>query len=162
MDNLQFSTQAPMKTWRMLSSATIIVKYSTQQLHECSSLSRLPWQSLKLYDALMAIFTVPYTALDPTLETTQKSPSFLYRPRVVSQVCLMYQCYCILITSYRCMVKDSDLEGPGVAYHHQEHSEVLVDEIPIVQLWDEWGLVGDIIVSSPFFFPIVLIWFMYL
>ena len=55
------------------------------------------------------------------------------------------------------MVKDSDLEGPGVAYHHQEHSEVLVDEIPIVQLWDEWGLVGDIIVSSPFFFPIVLI-----
>ena len=61
-------------------------------------------------------------------------PSFLYHPRVVSQVCLMYQCYCILITSYRCMAKDSGLEGPGVAYRHQEHSEVLVDEIPIVQL----------------------------
>ena len=55
-------------------SSTVIIKYSTQQSHKCSNISRLPWQSLKLYNTLVAIFTMQYRALAPTLETTWNKP----------------------------------------------------------------------------------------
>lgn len=48
----------------------------------------------------------------------------------------------------RCTAKDSDLEeDTGIAFRHRKHSEVLIQEFSIAKLWDEWGLVGDIIVS---------------
>ena len=67
----------------------------------------------------MAIFALCYTALAPTLETTWNKPYFpVLSKGGVPSMTLMYPHYCILITSYRCMAKDSDLEGPGAAYHH--------------------------------------------
>ena len=136
----------------MLSSATVIIKYSTQHPHEWSSISRLQWQSTKLYNALIAIFTVWYTALAPTLEITQNKPYCSVSSKGgVPSMTLMYQYYCVLITSYRCTAKDSDLKGLGVAYHHWEHSEVLVEQIPIMQFWDEWGWLGTLLFVLPFF-----------
>ena len=55
-------------------------------------------------------------------------------------------CTNTLCNKYRCTVKDSDLEAPGATYRHREHSDILIEEFSIAQLWDEWGLVGDIIV----------------
>ena len=47
-------------------------------------------------------------------------------------------------------MKDTDLEGKGFTFHHQDFSEALVEEFSVAKLWDEWGLVRDVIVN-PFY-----------
>ena len=48
---------------------------------------------------------------------------------------------------YRCTAKDSDLKAEDAGFHHREFSEALVKEFSIAKLWDEWGLVGDVIMN---------------
>lgn len=69
-------------------------------------------------------------------------------PEVSTLYYAIIACYSYLLLeySYRCTAADSDLEGPGASYRHREYSDALIDGYSIAQLWDEWGLVGDIIV----------------
>jgi hypothetical protein len=46
---------------------------------------------------------------------------------------------------FRCTAKRTDLDG-GVRRRSREHTELLVSEFELGTLWDEYGLVGDIIV----------------
>ena len=58
-------------------------------------------------------------------------------------------CTNTLCNEYRCTIKDSDLEAPGATYRHREHSDILIEEFSIAQLWDEWGLVGEFTFYNP-------------
>ena len=67
---------------------------------------------------------------------------------MVCEVGIMY--IIMLYTNYvlyRCMAKDTDFKAEDAGFHHQESSEALVEEFSIAKLWDEWGLVGDVIVN---------------
>jgi hypothetical protein len=46
----------------------------------------------------------------------------------------------------RCTADKSDLNGTG-GRRSRDHTELLVTELELGTLWDEYGLVGDIIVS---------------
>jgi hypothetical protein len=62
---------------------------------------------------------------------------------------LYFQMYHIL--SYlRCTARPDDLDGESTR-RTREHSDTIVEELELGVLWDEYGLVGDIVVR--FFVP---------
>ena len=66
---------------------------------------------------------------------------------------LYFQMYHIL--SYlRCTARPDDLDGESTR-RTREHSDTIVEELELGVLWDEYGLVGDIVVRFfvPFPFP---------
>jgi hypothetical protein len=46
----------------------------------------------------------------------------------------------------RCTASSDDLDGPA-GRRSREHTELLVKELELGVLWEEYGLVGDIIVG---------------
>ena len=54
----------------------------------------------------------------------------------------------------RCTARPEDLDGEG-GRRSCEHTELLVSELELGVLWDEYGLVGDVVVHITVF----LIWF---
>jgi hypothetical protein len=51
-----------------------------------------------------------------------------------------------LINHARCTVPANDLDSGQHVRRSQAHTELLVEEFELGMLWDEYGLVGDIIV----------------
>jgi hypothetical protein len=48
----------------------------------------------------------------------------------------------------RCTASPKDLDGKDDAIPRcREHTDILVEELELGILWDEYGLVGDIVVS---------------
>lgn len=47
----------------------------------------------------------------------------------------------------RCTAKASDIDGDGATYRTQAHSEAVAEAYELGELWDQYGLVGDVIVS---------------
>jgi len=54
-------------------------------------------------------------------------------------------------------VPADDLDSDKHGRHSQAHTEMLVEEFELGMLWDEYGLVGDIVVSSLFSPPFAYI-----
>lgn len=54
----------------------------------------------------------------------------------------------LLIVNLRCLARASDLDGDDPLPRCRAHTNVLVEELELGMLWDEYGLVGDIVVSS--------------
>lgn len=54
---------------------------------------------------------------------------------------------------FRCTTGKNNLENPG-GRRSNEHTELLVRALELGELWEDYGLVGDIIVCSFFFFVI--------
>jgi hypothetical protein len=48
----------------------------------------------------------------------------------------------------RCTAPANDLDSGHHVRRSQAHAELLVEEFELGMLWDEYGLVGDIVVSS--------------
>ena len=46
-----------------------------------------------------------------------------------------------------CMVPSHDLDGNIHPCHGRQHTDVLVEMFELVQLWDKYGLVRDVVVS---------------
>ena len=68
--------------------------------------------------------------------------------RMVSQVCFYYTKQSIPIPDLvviRCTAHQDDLDGGG-GRRSRDHTELLVSELELGVLWDEYGLVGDIVV----------------
>ena len=78
--------------------------------------------------------------------------SHLHHAGVVPKVhiCSIY-CPCVsqLLLS-RCTANQTDLDGKG-GRRSCDHTELLVNTFELGTLWDEYGLVSDIIVCIPFF-----------
>ena len=53
----------------------------------------------------------------------------------------------LLICLRRCTAPGDDLDSGEYIRHSQSHSELLVEEFKLGMLWDEYGLVGDVVVS---------------
>jgi hypothetical protein len=51
-----------------------------------------------------------------------------------------------LINLFRCTAPANDLDSGQPVRRSQAHSELLVEEFELGMLWDEYGLVGDIVV----------------
>jgi hypothetical protein len=51
---------------------------------------------------------------------------------------------------YRCTAPAKDLDSGQHGRRSQAHAELLVEEFELGMLWDEYGLVGDIVVSYLF------------
>ena len=60
--------------------------------------------------------------------------------------------YCKFNWSHSCTAKDLTVAG-GQRSH--EHTEVLVSELELGVLWDEYGLVGDLVVCNHLIGPFV-------
>jgi len=50
---------------------------------------------------------------------------------------------------HRCTAPANDLDGTGYVFRSHVHTETLVEELELGVLWDEYGLVGDIVVCFP-------------
>ena len=46
-----------------------------------------------------------------------------------------------------CTVPSHDLDGDIHPRHDRQHTDMLVEMFELVQLWDEYGLAGDVVVS---------------
>lgn len=55
-----------------------------------------------------------------------------------------------LQSSLRCTAPANNLDGGRYPLHSREHTEVISAEFELGQLWDEYGLVGDIMVGAHF------------
>ena len=53
----------------------------------------------------------------------------------------------LLICLHRCTAPGDDLDSGEYVCRSQSHSELLVEEFELGVLWDEYGLVGDVVVS---------------
>lgn len=60
----------------------------------------------------------------------------------------------LIILVYRCTAPASDIdaEPERQGRHCQEHTRILVEELGLGELWDEYGLVGDIVVGALYSF----------
>ena len=56
---------------------------------------------------------------------------------------------CLWLT--RCTAKPEDLEGPSIL-RRCEHTEMIVDAFELGDLWYDYGVVGDIVVSISVYF----------
>ena len=56
--------------------------------------------------------------------------------------------------SHSCTAKDLTVAG---GQRSREHTEVLVSELELGVLWDEYGLVGDCYNSFTHFFPLIFL-----
>jgi hypothetical protein len=66
---------------------------------------------------------------------------------MVSQVSLSPYNYCIIINkSTRCTVRLSDPNGEG-GRRTRDLTDLLVSQLELGVLWDEYGLVGDVVVN---------------
>jgi hypothetical protein len=50
--------------------------------------------------------------------------------------------------SFRCTALANDLDSGHHVRRSQAHTELLVEEFELGSLWDEYGLVGDVVVRS--------------
>jgi len=57
---------------------------------------------------------------------------------------------------FRCTAPAKDLDSGQYGRRSQAHAEVLVEEFELGMLWDEYGLVGDIVVRHLFLVPHIL------
>ena len=53
----------------------------------------------------------------------------------------------LLTNIFRCTAPATDLDSDRHVRHSQAHTELLVEAFELGVLWDEYGLVGDIVVS---------------
>ena len=82
---------------------------------------------------------------------------------IIQGWCAKYVLYntrdCLILTAiYRCLARAKDLDGDLSMPCTQEHSNVLVEMLKLGVLWDEYGLVGNIVVCMLFVSVCILLY----
>ena len=92
----------------------------------------------------MAIFTELSIVLVHTLLTTWSKHflATLFKVTVPSKFIVLYLHKCS--QSCRCLASSKDLDAPGPAYYHHEHTDLLLEYKTTQELWDDYGLVGNV------------------
>jgi hypothetical protein len=76
----------------------------------------------------------------------------LFRTGVQSKFRFIALFQVIYLSFFRCLSPCNDLDGRKYARRCRRHTAVLLEELQLGALWNEYGLVGDVIVSlNPFF-----------
>src|ERR1700722_11763438 len=87
--------------------------------------------------------------LDLTSQTILNKPSWPVSYKVGARSeSSFYFCFLIMKCIIRCMASAKNLDGGYATRRCREHMDLLVEELELGILWDEYGLVGDIIVSN--------------
>lgn len=98
----------------------------------------------------MATFDGPFSLLDHTLRTT-KNKSYCRALCVTGARSEYPLCHISISINhphvFRCMARNKDLDADAL-YRCREHTNMLVEDIDLGILWDEYGIVGDLVVSS--------------
>jgi len=83
--------------------------------------------------------------------------ALMYCARVVWKVSVLAFIWniCLIITIFRCMARSKSLDSDAPLPHCQEHSNVLVELLELGILWDEYGLIGDIVVCTLLLHPLI-------
>jgi hypothetical protein len=84
--------------------------------------------------------------LAPTLQTIQNRPYLPVSCKAGVQSTYSYQQNAPLTCHSRCTAPANDLDSGQHVHRSQAHTELLVEEFELGMLWDEYGLVGDIVV----------------
>jgi hypothetical protein len=72
----------------------------------------------------------------------------MHSARLVPEVSLVLSFwYTITHVLYRCTARFGNLDGEG-GRRSRSHTDLLVSELELGVLWDEYGLVGDIVVRT--------------
>jgi hypothetical protein len=53
---------------------------------------------------------------------------------------------------FRCTAPAADLDSKRCVRRSQPHTELIVESFELGVLWDEYGLVGDVVVGIPSYF----------
>ena len=86
--------------------------------------------------------------LVPISQTIQNRPylSVSCKAGVQSMYSYQQKAPALLICHSRCTTPANDLDSGQHVRRSQAHAELLVEEFELGMLWDEYGLVGDIVV----------------
>ena len=85
--------------------------------------------------------------LVPISQTTQNRPYLPASCKAGVQSMYSYQQKAPpLMCHFRCTAPENDLDSGQHLRRSQAHAELLVEEFELGMLWDEYGLVGDIVV----------------
>jgi hypothetical protein len=88
-------------------------------------------------------------ALDHILPIIRNSYSFLVLSRVgaLGNYFTFSGGFAVCSIFARCTAPPHDFEGKGYVRRSRDHTEALVEGLELGILWDEYGLVGDIVVG---------------
>lgn len=65
-----------------------------------------------------------------------------------------------MLTIFWCLADRRDLDGDGPCLHRcEKHRELLVEELEYKKLWEEYGIVGDVVVSVVSMTPILTLFY---
>ena len=53
------------------------------------------------------------------------------------------------------MAHPNNLDNGDSTLHHEEHTEMFVQAFELGDLWDGYGIVGDVVVCSPCFLYLI-------
>jgi len=137
----------------MLAFANFVVNFYTPHLPRYLNPSNLAWQHLKLFVFLIAISERSSMDLAPTLQTILNRHCWLVLCKAgVQSMHFSNQSYILLTSILRCTAPANDLDSVNNQFvrRSQPHTELLVEGFELGTLWDEYGLVGDIIVCTSF------------
>jgi hypothetical protein len=84
--------------------------------------------------------------LVPISQTIQNRPYLPASCKAGVQSIYSYQQKAMLMCHSRCTAPANDLDSGQHVRRSQAHAELLVEEFELGMLWDEYGLVGDIVV----------------
>jgi hypothetical protein len=85
--------------------------------------------------------------LVPISQTTQNRPYLPASCKAGVQSTYSYQQKALLMPCHsRCTAPANDLDSGQHVRRSQAHAELLVEEFELGMLWDEYGLVGDIVI----------------
>ena len=139
-----------MLTKTTLHSTSFSTSSCIRPLRKCLSPSNWGWQPPRLSIAQMTTFAELSMGLAHTLVTIPNRWNLpvLFRAGAQSKylvICTSYvQC---LPFSCRCTAPVDNLDGGWHPPCSKEHTEIISAKFELGQLWDEYGLIGDIVVS---------------
>lgn len=76
----------------------------------------------------------------------------MHRPGLVPKVHYLFPRFCMQLDLhiYRCTSPPNDLDDPGGSRRSHRHTDILSEGCTLKELWDNYGIVGDLEVSVPF------------
>lgn len=109
----------------------------------------------------MITFGELYMVLDHIYSwLTRTSSPCLYCTKLVSKVVSCTSSSTSLLTYLsRCTAPADGLDDEKCGRHFHEHTDLLVEEFELGALWDEYGIVGDVVVSAiPSYYLVATLW----
>ena len=119
------------------------LKFFSHSMREC--------QRHKLFSVVMENVAVPFMVWDPISQTILNSVFFPALSRDGAQS-TDHQFVCQLRTSFNNLDPNRCLSPPkkfdeAIVPRSREHTAILVENEELISVWDEYGLIGDIVVT---------------